>query len=660
MGRVFTDDEARPGGPAVVLLDEQLWRTSFAADRGILGKTVVMDREPTVVIGIMPASFTGPSRSQFWSPLRLWPPQENGSSYYSVVARPRRDVSIDVVRAELAAIQRRLDPRLPQLARGFQPVVVTLHDRLYGNARRPLMLLFAAVGVLLLITCANLANLSLARATKRQREFALRLALGASGWRLVRYVLLESLLLSLGGAVLGVLLAASSIGYFVRISPSSVANVERIGIDETVLLFTLGVSAATSVLFGLVPALAAARSSRTSLTSASSHMTASRRRRLVQRSMVVVELATALVLVVGAGLVARTFRAVASIPAGYDPEHVLVADVDLPWDRYTDTTARRFMEQLLARVRLEPGVQSAAMADALPLGRMRRSVTVTTNGRSTLTYAVVAVTPGYFATLGTRIIEGRPIEQTDRADAATTAVVSATLARLLSSDRSAVGQRLGLGPEAPTIVGVAEDVRHWELEAVSPPLAFVQLSASDNWRSMALAVRSQGPTAPLIRAITRDIREIDSAQPPPRFRMMEDIVAEARAPRKFLFVLMGIFAGLAGTLAVIGLYGVLSYLVAERTKEIGIRAALGADAAKVIRLMLGQGMALAAIGIAAGLGVAAVAVRPLEKVMYGISVYDALTLASAVALLGLASFAATYLPARRASRVDPVIALRVD
>ena len=476
LGRAFTDQEARPGEPSLVLLAEPLWRTSFAADPEIVGQTVIIDGDPAVVTGIMPAWFAEADRAQFWVPLRVQP-RENGATYYHVLARTRRGVSIKSVQSELAAIQQRLDPRLPRLARGFEPAVMTLHERLYGRARRPLMLLFAAVGVLLLITCANLANLSLARSTKRQREFALRLTLGAGGWRLVRYVLLESLVLSVGGAVLGLLLAGWSIGYFVRISPESVANVDQIGIDETVLLFTLGIAAATSVLFGLVPALVAVHGGRTTLIPSSNRMTASRWQRLVQRSMVVVELATALVLIIGAGLVTRTFQVVASIPVGFDPEHVLTVDVQLPWDRYTDTTARPVMEKLLERVRHQPGVQSAALVDALPLTGTHRSMSVTSEGKPALAYGLVAVTPGYFTTLGTRIAEGRPIEGEDLAGGAATAVVSVSLARLVSPKQSAVGQRLGGGTQAPMIVGVAEDVRQWELEGVPPPVAFVPLSA---------------------------------------------------------------------------------------------------------------------------------------------------------------------------------------
>jgi predicted permease len=661
LGREFTDEEHRRDGPGAVLISEQLWRAQFASDPLILGKSLVVNGTPNTVIGVMPASFATPRGAQFWRPYRLPPAAEGVTNYYFVVARMRPEASLETVRSELALLQRRLEPQPTESRREHDPVAMTLHDRRYGSARTPLLLLFAAVGVLLLITCANLTNLSLARAARRHREFSLRIALGAHRLRLARHVLIESFVLSLGGAILGLALAASSIGYFVRISPGAVANAEGIAIDGSVLVFTLAVAVITSVLFGLVPAIVAGRTRLTpALAAGTPRAGGSRRQRLLRRSIVVLELATALVLVVGAALVARTFWSVTSINAGFDPDQLVTSQIRLPSRAYTDTTARHFMEDLLDRIRAQPGVQAAALADALPLSGVRMSVTYGKEGGPSVRFDVLGVTAGYFEAMGTRIIEGRGVSDVDREGGTKVAVVSAALAHALFPGRSAIGERLSVEGNDATIVGVSEDVRQRQLEGAVSLVAFMPLAQLGGWNYLSLAVRTPGPTAPVTRSVTGIVQDLDAALPPPPFRTMNDIVAEEVAPRKFMFVLLVLFAGLAGVLAAVGLYGVLAYLVAEQTREIGIRVALGADRRSVMRLMMGQGAALTAAGLTLGIVAGLLCVRLLESMVYEMTVYDGWAFGTAVAALGGVAMLASFVPARRASRVDPVIALRAE
>ncbi|HYC49534.1 MAG TPA: ABC transporter permease [Gemmatimonadaceae bacterium] len=660
LGRIFTAEESRPGGPRVVLVAEQLWRETMSADSAVLGTSLVIDGQPATVIGVMPATFSSARRAQFWRPFRLSVPAPDVTWYFPVIARLKPGVTLEAFRAELATIQARVESGRPASARGTTPVVMTLHERRYGDTRRPLMLLFAAVGVLLLITCANVANLSLARSTARRHEFALRLALGAGRRRLAQYVLVESFLLSLTGALLGAALAASAIGTLVKISPDSVANVEGIRVDATVLLFTLGIAVVTTLLFGMVPALAAAGGNlRDALASATGRVAGGRSHRMLRRGMVVAELATALVLVVGAGLVARTFWRVMSTPMGFRPESVLTARISLPYAKYQDSTARGFMEEVLRRARQLPGVQHAALVDALPLTGARMT-TISSEGKEGPRFNVVGATDGYFETIGARMLAGRFFDANDGATGSRVAVLSADLARRTFGTVAAVGRRFDMGGETLDVVGVADDVRQRGLEGELSPTLFVPLSQQGGWRYLQLAMRTEAPAPDIIRAVTGTVQQLDAAQPAPPFRTMEEVVAEVVAPRRFLFVLLGTFAALAGALAAVGLYGVLAYLVTERTKEIGIRVALGADRRRVQRFMLREGLGLAIVGVAIGLVVSVGAVRLVEKLLYQVSAYDMVTFAVSVGMLLAVATIASLLPARRAARIDPVVALRQD
>ncbi|MEX2178242.1 MAG: ABC transporter permease [Gemmatimonadaceae bacterium] len=666
LGRVFTERETERGAVPVVVLSEQLWRGTFGSDSGLVGRTIGLNDVATTVIGIMPASYTTTSGTRLWLPLDARPaaPDLVNESvmifFYSVIGRVRDGTALDAARAELQTIHQRVEQ--PGGRDGMQVVAKTLHERRYGDSRRPLVLLQAAVGVLLLIACANLANLSLARSARRQREFALRLALGASRWRLSQYVLIESLMLSAFGAMLGLALARSSVRVLVAMSPGTVGNLENVGLDGTVLAFTLIVAAMTGLFFGLVPAIVAARGDvNQALASGSARASAGPRQRLMRHALIVGELASALVFLTGAGLVAKTFWRVTSIETGFRPENVLTAHVRLPSTRYSDAAGDAFIRELLARVRRDPRVLSASLVDVPPLGGRAMTVTHTDEIRKTSTeFDVVTADAGYFETISATLIAGRPIMESDRPGTPRVAVVSETLARMAFAGEQAIGKTLDVQGGPLTIVGVVRDVLQRGLEEPPMPTLFRAMAQAGAVNSADLVLRTDGDATLMQEPIRRALLEMDRSLLPPPFLTMDQALGEAMAPRRFSLVVLGIFALLAGLLAVIGLYGVLSYLVSERTRELAIRAALGADAARVMRLVLRHGMLLVAAGTALGVGASMLAVRLLRSMVYEMSVYDPWAFASAaVALMGVALLA-SYLPARWASRLDPLTALRAE
>jgi len=660
LGRAFTADEDRPGALPVVVIAERLWRRAFASDSAIVSRTITIDGVPTTVVGVLPQWFTTLGHAEYWRPYHLPPTRDSVTYFYDVVGRLRDGASLDALRSELATITSRLEVGRRRMDRGRVPVVMTLHERRYGDRRTPLLLLFGAVGVLLLVACANVANLALARAVGRQREFAVRLALGAAPWRLVRATLYESLLVSVAGGALGLALSWAAVVYFVRLSPAAVGNVERIRADWGVLGFTFVVAAATGVIFGLIPAAVASRQDPQRALSATPRSTGTVRQQIVRRVLVVGQLATAFVLLSAAGVVARTFAHVASVNPGFRPEGLVGARVRLPAPQYTDTSAGPFFDQLVARVRRVPGVTAATLVDALPLAGVRSSSMLTdTLGRDSLRYDVVGVAPDYFRTLGAAMIQGRPIDETDGMNSARVAVVNIALARLLFPGTSAIGRTISRDG-AMTVVGVVGNVLHWDLDKAAGPTVYVPIAQDGASRYLHLMVRTSRPLPAVESAMTQIVRSIDPALPPPVFTKMEAAVAESVAPRKFTFVLLGIFATIAATLAVLGLYGVLSNVVADRTREIGIRTVLGADRARVVRLIVRQGAVLVVAGLAAGLAGSVALTRVVASLLYGVSARDPLTLATVPLLLGAVAMLATLVPAWRAARVDPVVALRTD
>jgi putative ABC transport system permease protein len=665
LGRTFDDGEALPGGPNVVVLSEPLWRERFGGDQSLVGRSVSVDGQPRFVIGILPASFTTGRVERFWLPLRVaplkLPPGPSGEWIgYSAVARLRPEATLEGLRTEVATVLGRLRAEGHNYV-GRTPDVMTLHERRHGETRRPLLLLFGAVGVLLLTACANIANLALARAARREREFALRLALGASRWRIVRFVLIENLALSAGGAMLGFLLVTASLGWFVRVSPSAIQSTETIGVSGALVTYTSVVAILTALLFGLVPALTASRTALSQmLATGTSHAAGSRRQAFARRALVVGELAVALVFLTGAGLVTKTFWRVTSVDPGLQAEHVLVADVELRHG-YTGATALPIFDALITRVRSEPGVQAASWSIGAPLtgafvriGCCLQKLT----GR----WRDVPVDPAYLEAIGGQLVAGRFIGPEDRKGAPRVMVVTEEYARMYLG-AAPLGRTHGRGKWLTTVVGVVKDIVQEATDGKRHPIVFRPLAQSDEYNEFTkqqLIVRTTGPTEPLEKWIRAEFKTLEALSPPPKFSTMEQALAERIAPRKFTLVLLVWFAALTGGLAIIGLYSVLSYLVAERTREIGIRIAIGAIPARVSRMVLGQGLRLTLIGIAAGGILSIAAVRVLRAWMYEMSVYDAPTFAAVAVLLCLVALLASWLPARRAGRVDPVQALRAE
>ncbi len=678
-GRLFDATEAMPGAAQVVVLSEQLWRERFGADSAIVGRTASLDGTRRQVVGILPRSFTNGRSEQFWIPFRVAPvrpatPQMSGEVFgYSVVARLRDNVAMAAVRAELAIVMARLSQERVAGVR-TTPIVMSLHEQRYGESRRPLLLLFAAVGVLLLTACANIANLSLARAGRRAREFAVRLALGASRWRIVRFVLIENLALAVGGALLGLLLVTASLGWFIRLSPGMVQSVEGIGVDRTLIVFLSIVAVVTSFLFGLVPALTASRANlNQTLSQGTPRAAGGKRQSSARRALVVGELAIALVFLTGAGLVAKTFWRVTRIDTGFRPERLIVASFDLRTPRYTNASALAFVEAVFERVRRDPGVLSISYADAAPArgggggGRLEVVNTMRKAGaapREVSRFSLVGVGPDYFQTIGAELIDGRFLGPDDRLGAPRVAVVSESYVRINLKGAPALGQTVlggGRNQTPTTVVGVVKDVTATATEDKrNLAVVFTPLAQRQSHTFLQLILRTTDQPELIQTAIRAAVRALDAAQPEPDFTTVERELAEVVAPRRFTLVLLVAFAALAGGLAVIGLCSVLAYLVAERTREIGIHIALGANAGRVRRMILGQGLRLTLAGLVLGGVISTAAVRVLRAWMYEMSVYDAPTFIAAAALLCIVALLASWLPARRASRVDPVFALRAE
>jgi putative ABC transport system permease protein len=658
MGRTFTESEDVPGAARVIVLSEALWKRMYGGDPKILDRTILVDDEPVPVVGVMPSAFGEAARAQYWVPYRIRPATATVVNYYSLLGRLARGATVESTRAELAAIQARVNQPRGADAQKASPVVMTWHERRYGNTRPALLMLFGAVGVLLLIACVNVANLVLARAAHRQREFALRVALGASRWRLARYLLTESLIVATAGGALALLVAFLSVDYFVQISPAAIANTTGIAVNWTVIGFTTAVAMITGVMFGLVPVFTSRRANLQQVfAEGGTRAVGGRRHHRLRRALVVIELATSLVLLVGAGLLARSFATVTSIDSGFDLERILTGEIQLSTRRYRGEAAAPFFDRLLTNVRAIPGVQSAAIADARPLRRPSYSQTLAS--RPDVTYDVSVVSDDYFTAVGIPVRRGRAFQAGDLANGEPVAVVNETLARVMFPDRDPLTETIGYANKLPIrIVGVVRDVRQRGIEASAAPMMYRPIRQDGASSYMNLVVRAEGDLTRLYTPVREAMRAIDPTQPPPALRTMEDALAESVTPRRFSFLVLGIFAALAALLAAVGLGGVMSYLVAERTPEFGVRVALGARRADVLRSVLRDVGVMVSIAALLGLAGSLLAVRALRTMVYEVSIYDPSMFAAGALLLVAVAGVACVLPAWRATRVDPVTALR--
>jgi putative ABC transport system permease protein len=669
IGRWFEPGEDVVDHADLAILSEGLWRRRYGADPNVLGKIIRVDNSPHKVIGVMPASFRFPQlQPQLWEP-RVIGPNSPGRSL-SVLASLRPGVTIAQAQAEMNAISAQLQRERPEFNAKWGSVVVGLREQTIGNVRTPLLVLLGAVGLVLLIACANVANLMLMRAAGRGREIAVRAALGAGAMRIARQLLVESVMLSAMGGALGLLIGLWSMKMLAAALPDTIAyaNLKSIQIDSTVFLFTLAVSLGTGVLFGLAPAVKAARTDvQSSLRDGGRGLSSGRS--LARSALVVAEVALSMVLLISAGLMIRSFSKLANVDPGFDAPHVLSMSL-APWGRFKASAQMvEFTRQALDKIRALPGVEAAGTTHFLPLSGMgsatgfwRADQPAPEPGTGAVT-EVACVLPGYFAAMGISVQRGRVFDDRDREGAVETVVLNRTAARLVYPNEDPVGKPLAVQwghPERPyEIIGVVGDIHQRNLDQAVKPGVFLSMAQAPT-TPLVFVARAHGDPRQLANAMQAQIHSLDRDMPISDVKTMDEVVSESVAPARFNTVLLGGFAGLALVLAGVGIFGVIAYSVSQRTKEIGIRRALGAGTAGVLRLVMLQAMALTAAGVVVGIAGAFAVTRLLQTLLFGVTPTDAATFIGVAILLGVVALVASYIPARRATRVDPMVALRYE
>ena len=676
LGRTFLPEEDRPGGPRVALLSHGLWKRRFGGDHGLVGRDIQINGEKHVVVGVMPPGFHFPSKdTEVWTPLAFSEQQwaQRGSHFLLVVARLKPGAAFEQARADMDVIARRLARDYPDNNRDIGALVVLLKEQFVGEIRRGLIVLLVAVGFVLLIACANIANLLLARTAGRSREIAVRTALGAGKLRVARQLLAENLLLAALGGLLGVMLACWSFAFLQQLVPADLSAAAPLQLDLRVLAFTLLATVCTGLLFGLAPVLQAGRVDLNQALKEGGARGGFGARNRMRDFLVVSEVALALILLVGAMLLLRSFANLRGLDPGFRPEGVLSLRVVLPESKYPDGAKRAaFFDQAVEKLRSLPGVKGVAFTSALPLVWKGGTSGFTVEGRprpaDNLPYDANnrVVSPGYMQVMGMTLRAGRFFEETDGPQSQPVVIINETMARMYFPGENALGKRIKYGEyhsSRPwlTIVGVVKDVKQMGLDvSARPEMYFPCRQAFDNWMVPRDIVIRAGNPMSLAAAARRRIWEVDRDQPVSNVATLDDILDEEVQQRRAQAFMLGAFSALALALACVGLYGVLSFLVSQRTPEIGVRIALGARPADILFNVAGRGLALAARGVAIGLAAAAALARLLESMLFGVSAHDPLTFfAVPVILLSVAS-AASLIPARRATRVDPVTALRYE
>jgi putative ABC transport system permease protein len=679
-GRAFSAEDGNKGAAAVVILSENLWRNRFGADPRILGSSINLDQSPFTVVGIMPADFHVPvftENQEIWIPLAQDPlfggwMTRRGGHWLRVVGRLAPGVSVTKAQAEMDAVSARLAREFPAENAGWTVHLAPLQQAMAGSVRSPLLVLFGAVGLVLLIACVNTANLLLTRATSRAKEIALRLALGAARTRLLRQLLTESAALGLLGAIAGIILACWGVQALSLFLPPGLPLVEAIRVDAWVLGFALLLSVAASFGFGLAPALLAANSDlQTNLKEGGARTGEDGRRRRARGLLAASVIALALVLIVAAGLLLRSFLTLTSVRPGFNVEHVLKAEISLPRFQYsTPQQWTAFSDALLERIQAQPGLQDSALAVPLPLadGCVNLGFSILNHAPlppgtpSTADY--VSVSPGYFRVMGIPLLRGRTFVSEDSPSAPRVAIINEALARFYFPDQDPLGQRLVFGFPPDTnisrqIVGIVGDVRDVALHQGPGPMMYVPFAQAPFWGACVVARSPLAPSS-VLGAIRQAVQGIDSNLPVTDVATMTGVLHSSVAQPRFRARLLSLFGVVALLLSAVGIFGVISYSVSSRTREFGIRVALGASPRSLRRMVLQEGLKLAAAGLSAGIIAALVLAQFLKSLLYGVGAYDPLTFVGAAILLVVVALAACYIPARRATRADPLVALRYE
>lgn len=672
LGRTFAPKDGRPGAPGVVVLGDALWRTRFGGDPAIVGRTITLDGEPCTVIGVMPPEFSYPATSavDLWVPMR-WTPDEvavRGDHFLQVIGRLKPSVTRAAALAQMRQIAARLAQQYPD-EQGTRTVLVeSMHDDLFGRTRPRLLVLLGASGLVLLIACVNVANLLLARAVARRREVAIRTALGAGRGSLIRQFLTESVVLSLAGGALGLVLAVWGVRTLVTLASADIPRAHPVQLDGTVFAFLLAIAILTGIAFGLAPALHGTRTVlRDAMGSGARDGSTSHTQRRLRDALVAAEIALALVLVTGAGLLVKALLALERVPSGLVADHVLTLHVSLAGAKYADHPSRDFYEPVLDRVRALPGVTSAGWTSLLPLQDYWTNGTFSIEGKPPAprgqepSAELRVASDGYFAALGIPLREGRAFSEQDAPAATPVAVVNETLARRYFPHESPVGHRLRLADLALTIVGVVGDVRGAGLDRPAEPELYMSLRQSPYVpREMTLVAHTAVPPASIVSPVREAVRAVDPEQAIYDIETMDEVVTRSLSNHRLYTWLLGTFAAIALVLAAAGVYGVTSYLVAQRTRELGIRVALGAAPRSLPALVVRRSAAVALVGTVLGLLGALALTRLLATLLSGVSPTDPAVFAAVAAGLVAIALIASYLPARRATRVDPLIALQSE
>jgi len=677
LGRAFLPEEFKVRGARSLILSHRLWQRRFGGDAGIVGKNLTVNGRSVTVVGVMPPEFKFPVNAEVWTPLLsdTGEMRARGSRYFSVIGRLKPNVNLEQANAEMNGIAARLASEYPQTNANWGVRVRGLHETIVGiaNARPALMILLGAVALVLLVACANVANLLLARSTVRGKEVAIRQALGATRGRIVRQLLIESLLLSFCGGIVGLLFALWGADALASFVPESLRlpRFDEARIDAMVLAFTAGVSLLTGLIFGLAPALKASRPDVSeALKESSRSATGGLRLRRTRGLLVVMEVALTLVLTVGAGLLIKSFLGLQQTEAGFNPQNLLTLEIAPPRSsRYLQEEARvKLFGEILERVERLPGVEAVAATSGAPLKRFPLDSPFAIEGRITnpgdepeALYS--AISPNYFRTMSIPLRAGREFTADDKKDAPPVVVINERMARRYFAGVDPVGRRMSIRmlekPVEHEIVGVAADAKQMNLADETGIEMYVPYLQRP-WLTTDLVVRASGDPASLIVSVQRAVREVDKDLPAANIKTMEQLFSESVAQPRFYTTLLGTFATIALLLASIGIFGVISYAVTQRTHEIGVRIALGAQKSDVLRLIVGQGMMLVGLGILLGLAAAFAVTRFLSSLLYGVSAIDPFIFAAVPVLLAGVALVACYIPARRAMRVDPMVALRYE